>query len=106
MTKPTRPPVVDPPVDPPDTEVPVTPGFAVDVSRPTAPEMRLEISKDGGKTWHPLPSRSLGAIGEYSKRVKWWQCGTGRDLVLRFTTSEAVPLAVLDVVVDVEGNLS
>ncbi len=35
------------------------------------PEVRLRISKDGGKTWGPERARSAGLRGEFKDRVRW-----------------------------------
>ena len=95
MTKPTRPPDTTP--DAGGT------GFAVG-GRPTAPQILCYVSRDSGATWHAMPSRSLGAIGEYASRVRWHRGGSGYSLVLKFVVSEPVPLAVLDLQVQARGG--
>lgn len=86
MTKPTRPPLEETP----STET----GFAS--ATRDDPRIRLDVSTDGGATFQALPDRSLGETGEYAKRVRWHRCGSGYAVVLRFTVSEAVPFAALD----------
>ena len=97
MTKPTR---------PPDTGTPTEGGFTLDLSRPASPQILCYVSRDGGMTWAAMPSQSLGGIGAYSQRVKWWRLGSGDNLVVRFSCSEAVPLAVLDCNAEVEGAMN
>ena len=91
MTKPTRPPVETP-----------GDGFVVDTSRPDDPRIQLSVSKDGGATWLAQAMKPLGALGEYAQRVRWHRCGSGFGLVLRFTVSDPVPLAALDLQLEVE----
>lgn len=66
------------------------------------PQVRMEISRDGGKTWTYERSRSMGAIGEYSKRVIWRRLGrSARFDVYRFTTSAPVKVAILALTADI-----
>lgn len=65
-------------------------------SSTTAPSISLEMSYDGGKTYQALPKRTFGAVGEYRERVKWDRLGSGFDLVVRMSTSDAVPLTIWD----------
>ena len=99
MTKPTRPPDLE---TPPITEG----GFVLDTTRPTAPQILCYVSNDGGMTWSAAPSRSLGGIGEYRQRVKWHRLGSAENIVLRFSCSEPVPLAVLNCEIEAEGAAS
>ncbi len=92
MTKPTRPPI---------EEIPSEGGFTTDASRPSNPRIQLSVSADGGMTWLAMPAKPLGAIGEYAQRVRWHRCGSGFGLVLKFVVSEPVPLAALDLQVEV-----
>lgn len=72
-----------------------------DVSDPT---IRLEISKDGGKTWGYARARHIGKIGEYSKRSIWRRNGRmSRFFVLRFTLSDAVKPVILQLTADIIG---
>ena len=91
------------PLRPLETAVPNDNGFVFDPSRPSDPQILCYVSYDGGRTWSAAPSKSLGAIGQYRQRVKWWRLGAAESIVLKFTCSEPVPLAVLDCTVEVEG---
>jgi hypothetical protein len=57
------------------------------------PQAMLQISKDGGHTWGPERWRSMGAIGEYGKRVIWNRNGEARRPVLRIAVTDPVPVA-------------
>ena len=60
------------------------------------PQLTLEISNDGGRTWTTLPTRTIGAQGEYRTRVKWHRLGASRDRVYRCSISDPVQLSVTD----------
>jgi hypothetical protein len=54
----------------------------------------LEISNDGGKTFGAPLLRSLGAVGRYMQRVRWFPLGTSFDRVFRIRCSSDVPLSI------------
>lgn len=58
------------------------------------PQIMLRYSKDGGHTWSNEKWRSLGALGEYNKRVYWTQLGQGRQWVFEFTVSDPVKVNI------------
>lgn len=52
-----------------------------------ADTMELSISFDGGRTWGNSRAKSIGAQGQYGKRVIWHRCGQGRNSVIRLRSS-------------------
>ena len=56
----------------------------------TAPDITLEISNDGGKTFGTPITIAMGAISEYTRRVKWNRLGRSRDRVFKVTCDAAV----------------
>lgn len=60
----------------------------------SAPEIMLDISDDGGVTFRSKSNRSLGATGNYTKRVHWDRCGRSRERVYRFRVTDPVPFVV------------
>lgn len=58
------------------------------------PHITLEYSNDGGRTFTIVPTRSLGAVGQYKTRVIWNRLGSGRDRVYRASVSDPVPMTV------------
>lgn len=48
------------------------------ITQGTDPVINLRWSDDGGHTWSSYHQRSLGKIGEYSRRVIWRRLGGGR----------------------------
>ncbi|KKM86593.1 hypothetical protein LCGC14_1277500 [marine sediment metagenome] len=51
----------------------------------------LQASKDSGHTFLPERWESLGAIGEYEKRMRWNRWGESRNFAFRLIISDDVP---------------
>ncbi len=66
------------------------------------PQIMLEYSDDGGKTWTSAPNRTLGAIGQYKTRVTWHGLGSAVDRVYQCSTSDPAVIKITDTLVDVE----
>lgn len=60
------------------------------------PQIMLQISRDGGKTWGNEMWMSMGKIGEYSKMVKWTRLGTNRNFTARIRISDPVNVALFN----------
>jgi hypothetical protein len=66
------------------------------------PQVMLEISNDGARSWGNELWRSMGRLGEFRKRVLWNRLGRSRDRVFRITISDPVKVAILGAVANVE----
>ena len=56
----------------------------------------LRISNDGGRTWgYPL-DQPMGHIGEYNYGSIWRNLGRSEDRAFEWSTSEPVPIAIVD----------
>jgi stabilization protein len=66
----------------------------------SAPSIMLDVSDDGGVTFRSKPSRSLGATGQYAKRIHWDGMGRSRERVYRFRVSDPVPFIVTGATLD------
>lgn len=62
------------------------------------PQLTLEMSNDGGRTWFTRPTRTIGAQGEYKTRVKWHRLGASRDRCYRASISDPVQISVTDTI--------
>lgn len=60
----------------------------------SAPEIMIEYSNDGGVTWRSKSNRSLGATGDYTRRVHWDRLGHSRQRAYRYRVSDPVPFIV------------
>lgn len=69
-----------------------------------SPEIMLRYSNDSGHTWSNEKTKSIGATGEYGKRVKFGPTGSGRNRVWELSMTDPVEFAVFgaDVVVESE----
>lgn len=54
------------------------------------PQVMLQFSDDGGRTWSNEKWRALGRIGEYKTRTVWNRLGHSRDRVYRYAISDPV----------------
>ena len=54
------------------------------------PKVQFCYSKDGGHTWSNWRERSLGAVGEYKKRIRLLNLGQGRSIVLKIRVADPV----------------
>jgi hypothetical protein len=74
----------------------------VDGQQGDDPQLMLRYSRNGGKTFGTERSRTLGALGAYTTRIKWDRCGQGRDWVFEVSCSDPVPVRLLDAYITVE----
>ncbi len=82
-----------------EIEVEAGQGLPGEIER--APYIMLDVSKDGGKTWMPLQRwRSMGAVGEYIKRLRWLNLGQSRTWVFRFTCTDPVRRWIIGTYID------
>lgn len=58
------------------------------------PQAVLRYSRDGGRTWSDELWRSIGAIGEYGRRVIWNRVGGGERSVYEFSITDPVKVAI------------
>lgn len=65
------------------------------------PAIRMDFSRNGGKTFEFDRQRKLGKIGEYSRRAIWRRNGRiPRFAVLRFTLTDAVKPVIIALTAD------
>lgn len=58
------------------------------------PQIMMQISRDGGRTFGPERWKSIGRRGEYKRRVTWDRCGAARDFVFRWTMTDPVKFII------------
>lgn len=61
------------------------------------PEIRLEVSRDGGRSYTQYTPSSLGRIGERDKKIVWRNLGRvkrGQGLIFRFSCNEPVKVEI------------
>jgi hypothetical protein len=71
------------------------------------PSVMLRWSDDGGHTWSNEHWKTMGAIGEYGKRVIWRRLGMTtklRDRVYELSGTDPVKIALLAAELDVQAT--
>lgn len=66
------------------------------------PAVEMRLSRDAGKTWGEWRAKSLGAQGDYRKRVQWRNCGLASQpgLLVEFRVTDPVDWRVSNVLVN------
>jgi hypothetical protein len=60
------------------------------------PKIMLRYSRNGGRTWSQYqPFRSMGQIGEYQKRLRWWKQGRGLQWCWEVSCSDPVKRTII-----------
>lgn len=85
-------------------EVVLETGVGLTSGQGSDPEIMLECSDDGGRTWRSFPNRRIGRIGEYSWRVVWHALGSARQRVYRMSVSDPVKVVVSETTLEVVGG--
>jgi hypothetical protein len=66
----------------------------------TDPQVMLDWSDDGGRTWSSEHWRSLGAMGAFKSRAVWRRMGSARDRVYRFAITDRVRRTLIQAIWD------
>ena len=61
------------------------------------PQIVMQYSDDNGKTWSHELWESIGKVGEFENRARWFGLGESRNRIYRFTVTENVKLEVVGV---------
>jgi hypothetical protein len=75
-----------------------------DVDPTLVPYLQLDVSYDGGHTFHALPHRALGQMGGYRQVCRWTRLGVARDIVVRLRVGDAVPFQLMGIEVEAEAG--
>lgn len=73
-----------------------------DVLGDTTPNVLLDWSDDGGRTFGPNLEGSLGGAGDYGARLVWWRLGTSRRRNFRVVISDPMRVVLMGAEADVE----
>lgn len=68
----------------------------------TEPQVEMSLSRDAGQTWGTWRATSIGAQGNYRKKVQWRACGMASQpgFLGEFRVTAPVPFRVSDVLVN------
>lgn len=70
-------------------------GIGLNDGQGADPQIMLQISRDGGRTWGNEKWMSMGKIGQYFRRVIWRRLGLARDFVFQFTMTDPVKFTII-----------
>jgi hypothetical protein len=71
-------------------------GVGLQSGQGSAPQIMLQVSKDGGRTFGVEKWKSVGAVGQYkTPRAIWRRLGSARDFVFQFTLTDPVKFTVI-----------
>ena len=70
------------------------------------PQMMLQYSKDGGRTWSAERWMSAGKVGEFTRRLRWMQLGQARDWVWRVVATDPVIWNLIDLYANIRQGSS
>jgi hypothetical protein len=78
-------------------DIVVETGVGLTTGQGSIPEIMLDYSDDGGKTWLFMPNREIGRIGDYLHQVSWTRLGSSRKpRVFRGAVSDPVRVNITD----------
>lgn len=69
-------------------------GVGLDTGQGSNPQIMLQVSRDGGRTFGAERWKSIGLKGEFAGRVNWDRCGSCRDFVLQWTMTDPVKFVI------------
>ena len=70
-------------------------GIGLVTGQGSNPQVMLQVSKDGGRTFGVEKWMSLGALGDYRTRARWLRLGSSRDFVFQITMTDPVKFTIL-----------
>lgn len=79
-------------------------GTATQTGQGSDPQLSMSFSDDGGRTFNNPMARSMGKIGEYTKRIIWNRLGrSARERAYRFEISDPIKPVILKVELNTDG---
>lgn len=78
------------------------PGVVEEITTPADRVVLIAISKDGGHNFGDWKEASLGAIGEYRKRIRYRRLGSGVQFVLKVRVTSPIRADLMGLIADME----
>jgi hypothetical protein len=69
-------------------ELDIETGVGLQSGQGSDPQISMQYSDDGGRTWSNERFTTIGAAGKYKNRVRWSRCGSARDRVWKVRYTE------------------
>jgi len=65
-------------------------GVGLQLGQGSAPQIMMQISRDGGHEWGAENWANIGAVGKYKVRAVWNRLGAARDWLFKFRVTDPV----------------
>lgn len=85
-------------------QIDIEQGVGTVMGQGVAPQMMLEVSKDGGRTFKAISWSNMGALGHYTQRCIWHGLGAARDWVLKLRVTDPVKRCITGATANVTGG--
>ncbi len=83
-------------------ELDIETGVGLSTGQGSDPQIMLSISEDAGHTYYPLEQmQSMGRIGQHRERLRWTQCGSFYDGVIKVEITDPVRRTIVSARADV-----
>lgn len=70
-------------------------GVGLQSGQGSNPLVALTLSKDGGRTWSDAYTASIGAAGQYQKKVEFRRLGVAEQMTFRIRITDPVKVAII-----------
>lgn len=88
-------------------ELDVQAGVGLDNGQGSDPMVMVRRTIDGGMTYGMAqPWRSMGRVGEYTKRLRWKRQGRGREMAWRIEITDPVPRTIIQGLADIRVGVA
>lgn len=77
-------------------------GQGLTTGQGSEPVVMISASEDGGQTFLPEQSISLGELGQYQYKVEWYGFATGYEITFKVRLSDPVSFSLFSAAVDIE----
>ncbi|TNG03801.1 MAG: hypothetical protein EP297_00160 [Gammaproteobacteria bacterium] len=77
-------------------------GVGLPVGQGEIPQIMLEASFDGGKSWTNQDTVEIGRAGEGRTKIEWYHIESFYDASIRITVSDPVPINIYSAAMDVK----
>jgi hypothetical protein len=83
-------------------EIIVETGVGLITGQGSDPQIMMQYSDDGGRSWSAERWQSLGVLGEYKTMVEWFDLGAFYNRMFRFKVSDPVKVVLISANADME----
>lgn len=83
-------------------EVVIETGTGIITGQGSDPELMMQYSDDGGRTWSAERWKKIGQMGDFTRIVEWFDLGCFYERMFRFKMSDPVKLVLITANADIE----